>query len=212
MLETPPGGSAPADDDEIEILEIVGVDEDEPAADEPSDEIEMVFEDEREESRIAPAADVAQAERERFQRLAADFDNLKKRLEREREDYARNATRDLVARLLAVLDNFDRAVASARESSGDTAFRQGIALIHRQMYDELCREGLAAVDAVGEAFDPAIHEAVATDPASAFPANTVVEEMQRGYYFRGQLLRPALVRVATAPSGKDEPSGAGKGV
>ena len=140
------------------------------------------------------------------------FDNLKKRVEREREEFSTIATRELVSRLLVVLDNFERALAAGRETTVDAAFQQGVTLIHRQLYDELCREGITAVDAVGEMFDPAIHEAVATDTSSSLPANTVVEELQRGYYFRGQLLRPALVRVAMAVSGQDELRGAGKGV
>jgi len=185
----------------------VGVDENEAPPEEASDEVELVFDDEPR----SPAPDVA--DRERFQRLAADFDNLKKRVDREREDFSRIATRDLVSRLLVVLDNFDRAVAAGRrDAAGDAAFREGVAMIHRQLYDELCREGLTAVDAVGEMFDPAIHEAVATDTSSSLPANTVVEELQRGYYFRGQLLRPAMVRVAIAATEQDERSGAGKGV
>src|SRR5215510_11242235 len=98
MLETPPGG--PLDDDDIEILEVVGVDENEAPPEEASDEVELVFDDEPR----SPAPDVA--DRERFQRLAADFDNLKKRVDREREDFSRIATRDLVSRLLVVLDNF----------------------------------------------------------------------------------------------------------
>jgi molecular chaperone GrpE (heat shock protein) len=219
MLETPRGGArdVPLDDDDIEILEVVGIDESGAATEEDSDEVELVFE-EGTASPVAPAPpvlDAPQADavgRERFARLAADFDNLKKRLDRERETFEANATRDLVSRLLVVLDNLERAVVAGRESDGDASFRQGVALIHRQLYDELCREGLAAVDAVGETFDPAIHEAVATDTASPFPPNTIVEELQRGYYFRGRLLRPAMVRVALAQSGRDEPGGAGRGV
>jgi molecular chaperone GrpE len=219
MFDTPPRGArgGPPDDD-IEILEVVGVDETSEPPEDPADEIELIFEDEPAASGKPSLARAVEApagadavHRERYQRLAADFDNLKKRMDREREDFERLATRDLVSRLLVVLDNFERALAAGREASVDAAFRQGVTLIHRQLYDELCKEGLTAVDAVGEAFDPAIHEAVATDPGSALPPNTVVEELQRGYYFRGQLLRPALVRVATA-SGQDEPRGAGKGV
>jgi len=212
-------------DDEIEIIEIVGMDEDSPAArprkDEPplekldteaypddGDEIVVELDDDEEvldADRVVAfppepsieAPDVS--EEERLLRLTADFDNFKKRVEREREAQARHAGAQLVTRLLPVLDNFERALGAAGQAGSDPAFHDGIALIFRQLLDELRKEGLSAVDTVGEPFDPEVHEAVATTTDSGLPSNTVVEELQRGYLLHERLLRPALVMVNLDP-------------
>jgi len=193
----------PSEPDDIEILEVVGLDEEEETV-ETADEDEVVVAFDEAPARAAPgpdrSAEVDEA-RERLLRLRADFENFKKRMEREREDYSRQATASLVARLLPVLDNLERALDAARQGRGNgDAFQNGVALIQRQLLDELRREGLRAVESVGQSFDPTIHEAVATDGQSTLPSNTVVEELQRGYYFDDRLLRPALVRVAVGES------------
>jgi len=191
-----------AQPDDIEILEIVGVNES--ADDVPADEeVVIAFDEEPADRPVAPAqspardgadGDLAET-RERLLRLRADFENLKKRIEREREEYFRHATASLVARLLPVLDNFERALAAARQAGSTDSFFEGVALIQRQLLDEMRREGLRTVECLGRPFDPTLHEAVATEANPRLPANTVVEEMQRGYYFDDRLLRPALVRV-----------------
>jgi molecular chaperone GrpE len=101
---------------------------------------------------------------------------------------------------LPVLDNFERALSAARDAGQDALFHDGIVLIFKQLLEELRKEGLAAVDTVGEPFNPEVHDAVATLQHSGFPPNTVVEEMQRGYLLHGRLLRPALVTVSVDPS------------
>jgi molecular chaperone GrpE (heat shock protein) len=201
MPETPHDDPVwrPDEDDDIEILEVVGMDDDAP----PSDphEIDVTFDvpAPARPDRAGAAVEEGGVAKEQLNRLRADFENLKKRMERERDEYYRHATGGLILRLLAVLDNLERALAAGRGGGGEEGFRRGVALIHRQLYDELCKEGLTAVDAVGESFDPAVHEAVATDTSAELPANTVVEELQRGYYFQDRLLRPALVRVSVGP-------------
>ena len=188
----------PEQNDDIEILEVVGVDEDGlPVETEDPEDVEVVFED-------LPAPPVARrpvedpALKERFLRLQADFENYKKRIERERSDYFRHATSGLVARLLPVLDNFERAIAAARgrADAGGDALTEGVALIQRQLLDELAREGLHPMDPVGATFDPELHEAVATDPASDAPSHTVTAVLQRGWFFHDRVLRAALVRVS----------------
>ncbi len=109
------------------------------------------------------------------------------------------ASAQLISRLLPVLDNFERALNAASQTEGGPGFYDGIALIFRQLLEELRREGLTAVDTVGEPFDPEVHEAVATSTDSDFPPNTVVEELQRGYLLHDRLLRPALVQVSIDP-------------
>jgi len=97
-----------------------------------------------------------------------------------------------------VLDNFERALGGSTGTPG-ASFREGMALVFRQLLEELRKEGLTAVDSVGEPFDPAVHEAVATEQAPELPPHTVVEELQRGYLLHDRLLRPALVKVTLDP-------------
>src|SRR5262245_4727802 len=158
--------------DDIEILEVVGLDEDGvPVEAEDPDDVEVVFDDVPLPPKKATAVSRPAAEeialRERLVRLQADFENFKKRIDRERGDYFRHATSGLVARLLPVLDNFERALAAAR-SRADAAdpLMEGVVLIQRQLLEELSREGLHAMDPIGSTFDPEMHEAVATDAAS----------------------------------------------
>ena len=211
--------SAGADD--IEIIEVVGLEDDAPPpSDRDPDEVDIEFGEsgsvgERpvtapaSPARPAPTTEVADNNgmRERLLRLQADFENFKKRIEREKEDYHRLATASLLIKLLPVIDNFDRALAAAPRSEGEAAIHRGVTLIHRQLMEELKREGLVPMEAVGEPFDPSHHEAVATDSSSDLPPNTVVEEVQRGYFFRDRLLRPAAVRVSTDPEADRAPDG-----
>ena len=203
--------------DDIEILEVVGLDEDGvPVETEDPEDVEVVFEDApprpkpKSTAAVRPPAEEI-ALRERLVRLQADFENFKKRIDRERGDYVRHATGGLVARLLPVLDNLERALAAARSGAGGPAdpLREGIALIQRQLLEELSREGLHAMDPVGSTFDPEMHEAVATDVASGSAPNTVTAVLQRGYFFHDRVLRAALVRVcvdgeAAAPPPREE--------
>ena len=207
--------------DDIEIIEVVGVEDDAPPpSDRDPDEVDVEFgesESVSERPALSPAAPAPSATstevadsigmRERLLRLQADFENFKKRIEREKEDYHRLATASLLVKLLPVIDNFDRALAAAPRSDAEAAIHRGVTLIHRQLMEELKREGLVPMDAVGEPFDPSHHEAVATDSSSGLPPNTVVEEVQRGYFFRDRLLRPAAVRVSTDPESDRPPGG-----
>ena len=205
--------------DEIEILEVVGLNDDAPPpSDRDLEEVEVSFDAQEGDVAIenappaqtagegappAPDTDVDEPMRERFLRLQADFENFKKRMDREKEDYHRHASAALVAKLLPVIDNFERALATDPRSEGESAMLQGITLIHRQLMDELKREGLVPLESVGEPFDPSRHEAIATDATSDLPPNTVVEEIQRGYFFMDRLLRPAAVKVSVDPSHHD---------
>jgi len=209
------------DSEDIEIIEVVGVEDDAPPpSDRDPDEVDVDFGEsdavlQRTEMPAAPppsapiAAVAEEAMRERLLRLQADFENFKKRIDREKEDYHRLATASLLVKLLPVIDNFDRALAATPRSEGEAAIHRGVTLIHRQLMEELKREGLVPMESVGEPFDPSHHEAIATDSSSGLPPNTVVEELQRGYFFRDRLLRPAAVRVSTDP-GSDTPPGGSK--
>jgi molecular chaperone GrpE len=131
--------------------------------------------------------------RDRSIRTLADFENYRRRVERERDDHRRYAAAEALGEFIEVMDNVERALASA--ASGDD-LRRGVGMIHRQMEDLLLRLGAVPVPAVGARFDPAWHEAVARQEDPGVEAPTVVEEYQRGYRLHERLLRPARVRVA----------------
>jgi molecular chaperone GrpE len=131
--------------------------------------------------------------RDRSIRTLADFENYRRRSDREREDLRRFAVADALRDMLPVVDNLERALAA-----GGTVedLKLGVELTLRQFKDLLRQRGIVEVPAVGEPFDPAVHEAVAREEAAGVSVPTVTAEMQRGYALHGKLLRPALVRVA----------------
>ena len=130
-------------------------------------------------------------------RRQADFENFRKRMEREQQEARQTAGAALVTALLPVLDGFERALA---HPGADEEYRKGIELIYKQLYDALVREGLKPVTALGQTFDPFLHHAVERVETSDHNDQEVLAELQRGYTFRERLLRPALVRVAVAPA------------
>jgi molecular chaperone GrpE len=131
--------------------------------------------------------------RDRYLRTLADFDNLRKRTEREKADYFKYAVANVLRDVLPVLDNFDRALEHAEE--GDE-FHKGVLLIYKQLFEVLQKHGLKPIDEKGVHFDPNIHEAVVREEDASVPSHTVVEILQRGYFLHDRLLRPALVKVA----------------
>lgn len=155
------------------------------------------------------ASDVARLEREladlrdRSVRTLADFDNFRKRAERERQELRRHAVAEPLRDLLEVVDNLDRAL-SARGSAKD--LKQGVRMILRQLEELLRRHGVAPVEAEGRPFDPAVHEAVSRRESEEVSEPTVAEQLQRGYRLHDRLLRPARVVVAV-PADGDEGGG-----
>jgi len=136
-------------------------------------------------------------QRDRLLRTAAEFDNYRKRVERERREVGDHATRTLLAALLPVLDDFERALgADAREDPD--GYRQGVELIHRQLLALLASRGVKPIEAVGARFDPRFHEAILHVESPGHEDGEVIEELRRGYTMGERLLRPALVKVAKA--------------
>jgi molecular chaperone GrpE len=131
---------------------------------------------------------------ERLARLSAEFENYRKRSQRENEDYRQYAVAEAVKTFLPTLDNFNLALRHENTSAVD--LRKGIELIRKQMEDALTRLGVHPVEAHGTPFDPHHHEAIEMVESDEHPENHVVEELQRGYKLRDRLLRPAMVRVA----------------
>ncbi len=149
-----------------------------------------------------------QAAEDRYLRLRADFDNYRKRNDREREELLRYALAEPLRTLLPVVDNLERAMVA---QGGLEDLRKGVEMIARQLGETLRRFGLAEVAAVGERFDPRMHEAVMSEESEAVAAPTVVAELQRGYWLHDRLLRPAMVRVAVPAEGAGDESPGGEG-
>lgn len=131
---------------------------------------------------------------DRLLRKQAEFENFRKRVEREKSDFMQFASADLIKELLNALDSFDLAIRTAAAESKGTL--RGFELIYKQLQDTLARFGLKPLDAKGQPFDPNFHQAVSTQPTNEVAENTVVEEMRKGYTLNGRLLRPAMVAVS----------------
>ncbi len=130
-----------------------------------------------------------------LRRLKADFDNYRKRMIREQTRILETAEAELVKKLLPVIDNLERALASAGES-GPKGLAEGVAKVLELMLDTFAREGLEVIDPQGEPFDPEQHEAMMVVETDDCPEDTVTDVVQKGYRFAGTLLRPAMVRVS----------------
>jgi len=139
---------------------------------------------------------------DRLLRKQAELDNFRKRTEREKEEFSKHATADLIRSLLPALDSFERAL-KHRDPRVPREFYQGIELIYRDVLDILVRAGLDPVDTKGKLFDPHLHQAVESVESEQHRDQEIVEELQRGYKLRQRLLRPAVVKVAVAPKGGD---------
>jgi len=179
------GSSNPPDEGSTQGLEVV----------EPSHQEEV----ERLKTELDHVRDV-------YLRKLAEFDNYRKRTERERYDLMQTAGEDLVKELLPVLDNFERALEHGEEDDSG-AFRQGVEMIARQLRDTLERKGVVEVNPVGQPFDPELHEAVQRVETTDHAPGIVVWVMLKGYTYAERLLRPAMVGVAVEPHGDQDAGG-----
>ena len=147
-----------------------------------------------------PAAELRR-ERDDFKdkwlRKTAEFDNYRKRIERERREQADQAVVNLMQELLLVVDDFDRAL-TIEAGGGADAYRKGVELIHQKLHDLLRKRGVKAFDVLGTDFDPNIHQAVMHESSPDHREGEVIGEMQKGYMMGDRLLRPAMVKVAKA--------------
>ena len=131
-------------------------------------------------------------------RLAADFDNYRKRQAQERESLLKYGAENTLKKIIEVLDNFERG-AKANETVEDCdKLRESFNLVHKQLIDVLTKAGLETIEAEGKEFDPNFHEAVMQTPTNDYPEHTIIAELQKGYKLGDRVLRPALVNVATA--------------
>ncbi|HWJ03893.1 MAG TPA: nucleotide exchange factor GrpE [Verrucomicrobiae bacterium] len=132
----------------------------------------------------------------RLQSLQADYDNFRKRTQREKEELAKYAAEKLIKELLPVLDNMERGLAASRQSQDFEGLAKGVEMTFRQLTSLLEKEGLTPIESVGTEFDPTKHEAVMHVEAEGFAPNSVVDELQKGYYLKEKVLRPSMVRVS----------------
>lgn len=132
-------------------------------------------------------------------RRQADFENYRKRVEKERQADRHRGVEHLIEKILPVLDALEKALST--DGAGENAeFRKGFELIHRQLLDILSKQGLKRIEAAGKAFDPHFHHAIQQVETSDAPDGHVLDELQPGYLFHERVLRPAMVRVATVPA------------
>ena len=131
-------------------------------------------------------------------RLAADFDNYRKRQAQERESLLKYGAEDTLKKLIDVLDNFDRGEKAIADVEDCEKVKESFSLVHKQLTDALAKIGMETIECVGQEFDPNFHEAVMQTPTSEHPEHTIIAELQKGYKLGDRVLRPALVNVATA--------------
>jgi molecular chaperone GrpE len=168
-----------------------------------------------EENRAAAPADNAaddgsienlQADIDRFRDLAlrsqADFENYKKRAAREKDEAIKYANSSLLERLIAIVDNFELGLSAARAQGEKSPIYSGMSMVLKQLTDFLADNGLQAIDAEGQKFDPNLHEAIAHEPSKDVPENTVIRQTRRGYRLKDRLLRPSSVVVSSGPAAK----------
>lgn len=132
----------------------------------------------------------------KYLRMAADFDNYRKRQMQERESLLKYGAADTMTKLLAVLDTFERARESLKDVEDANSVKESYEVAFKQLIDTLKKAGLETIDALGAEFDPNLHEAIAQTPTNEHPDNTIISQMQTGYKLGDRVLRPALVNVA----------------
>ena len=176
---------------------------------EPADGLvpDLAAEVERLREELAARTREARQHEERALRTMAEFDNARKRAQREREEHTRFANETLIRELLPVLDNLDRALQAARAEGGAPALTSGVELIQREFFRVLEKFGVTPFSSVGERFDPERHEAIARVPSVEHEDMTVVNETTRGYLMHGRVLRPASVAVAMPPESSRDAAG-----
>jgi len=140
---------------------------------------------------------------DKYLRLAAEFENYKRRTQRDQSDTVRFANEKLLRDLLPTIDNLERALQCSREQADSEGFLQGVELTYKQFLDTLEKLGVSQVASVGEPFDPTKHQAVGQVESSSVAENYVVDEYQKGYFLQDRILRPAMVTVARTTVDKD---------
>jgi molecular chaperone GrpE len=133
---------------------------------------------------------------QRYLRAQADFDNFRRRARQEKEDFAKYASLKLIEQLLPVVDNFSRALAASKDNRDYDALVKGLDMTYRQLDQVLVQEGVSPIEAVGQPFNPELHQAVMQVESEEHGEGIVVEELQKGYMLKDKVIRPAMVKVS----------------
>jgi len=146
-----------------------------------------------------------QISQDKYLRLAAEFENYKRRAQRDQSDSIRFGNESLLKNLLPIIDNLERAIQCAKDAGTDGPLLEGVELTHKQFLETVGKVGVRQLCTIGKPFDPAIHQAVTQVESESMEPNTVVEEFQKGYLLHDRILRPAMVSVAKEKSELTEP-------
>ncbi|MFE6795835.1 nucleotide exchange factor GrpE [Paenibacillus chitinolyticus] len=138
----------------------------------------------------------AEESQQRLLRAQADFDNFRRRTRQEKEEFAKYASLKLIEQMLPVIDNFDRALVSSRETQDFEALTKGIEMVYRQLDQVMTQEGLTPIEAVGQSFNPEFHQAIMQVESDEHEEGIVVEEVQKGYMLKDKVIRPSMVKVS----------------
>ena len=166
---------------------------------ESAEEKAFAAEGKAEDDGVRKAMEDLEELRKTMLRRQADFDNYRKRIERERGDDAKRATARVIENLIPVLDGFEQALAAHREAEYEN-YRKGFELIYKQLMENVVKLGAERVEPVGKSFDPHLHQAMDRTETTDYPDGTILQVFQPGYLFHGRVLRPAMVRVAVHPA------------
>ena len=163
---------------------------------EKSEDEEVKAEDAKEEKDEQASTEEEESFEKKYLRMAADFQNFKRRTDEEKSRIYTNANERFASDLLEVLDNFERAIEQDRIDDADKQFLEGMELILKQLQDVLKKNGVEEIEALGTEFDPNFHHAIAMESSDKFDKGCVTEVMQKGYRLKDRIIRPAMVKVA----------------
>ena len=167
---------------------------------EPNEEAKLAADSAAADAEVAKLASDLNELRQTLMRRQADFDNYRKRIEKERADDAKRHTARVVEGLIPIIDGFEHALAAHREAEYEN-YRKGFELIYKQLIDNVTRLGVERLDPLGKQFDPHLHQAMDRTETVEHEDGTILQVFQPGYIFHGRVLRPAMVRVAVHPGG-----------
>ncbi len=182
--------------EEVEVKEPVSETETEELADTETPEIDSsTEEDEESVDEAEELRKQLEAEQNKYLRLLADYDNFKRRTQKDKEIANKFRSQSLLSDILPVLDNFERAMTVTTNSEESASLLKGLEMVQKSLIEAVSREGLEEIKAVGEPFDPNFHQAVMQEKDDSADPGTVLQELQKGYMLKGRVLRPAMVKV-----------------
>ncbi len=184
--------------EDIKDTEEINEDKTEEQAEEEKTEADETVVEEKSEDELEKLKEEHEALNNKYIRLAADFDNYRKRQAQERESLLKYGTVECFTKMIEVIDNFDRAMKSVDKVDNVEKMKESFSILHKQFMDSLTKMGLEVISAEGQTFDPNIHEAVMRTPTTEYPEETIIAELQKGYKYGDKILRPALVNVAVS--------------